>query len=91
MPELLRHELGHLHGKVHEVTLSLEIRAQLRRKPAVREELPAAVIHAAQCMSGDAHHVGFDVFVRQIQLIFGKHVRHARHEVEHMQHRMVDL
>ena len=72
--ELLGHELGHLHGKVYEVVLALEIRAQLSRKPAVREELTAAVIHTSQRMPGNAHDVRFDVLVRQIQLIFGKHV-----------------
>ena len=72
--ELLGHELGHLHGKVDEATLALEIRAQLHRKPAVREELPAAVIHTAQRMPGNAHDIRFNVLVRQIQLVFGKHV-----------------
>ena len=72
--ELLGHELGHLHGKVYEVALALEIRAQLRRKPAVREELPAAVIHTAQRMPGNTHDIRFNVLVRQIQLVFGKHV-----------------
>ena len=89
-PKLLGHELGHLHGKVHEATLALEIRAQLRRKPAVREELTAAVIHTSQRMPDNAHDVRFDVLVRQIQLVFGKHV-HARDEIEHVQHRVVDL
>ena len=81
--EFLGHELRHLHGKVNEVAIALEVRAQFRRKTAIGEELATTVVHAAQRMPGDAHHVGFDVLVRQIQLVFGKHV-HARHEIEHV-------
>ena len=73
-PELLGHELGYLHGKIDEVAIALEICAQLSSEAAIREKLPATVIHAAKRMPGNAHDIGFDVFVRQIQLVFGKHV-----------------
>ena len=81
---------GHLHRKPHEIAFAPEIRMQLPCEQAAVDERAAFGVQVAERLLRVAGDVALDVPARKVELFGGVHV-HARHEVEDVQDRVVDL